>query len=847
MHSVEEFYFDADGFAQSELPSLDGIIDRRNRGLLQHLSVVLPGVQQFEYSREDDSLRISLVLDRAVAGGLDAQKTDQLAKRFALMFDSDLKLSITDSLDNRLFVSSAKRQARLLAPIPADLQERYQIGDSREIGLLINELLAAPYEACGQMQEDWLEPLSEVLAAEIFKAPRIHLRSGLLELELDNRYEELLETPLQQALGQLLDILPQDYTAVVLTQRSSEKRIVEQLDPINNVGAQDEVSRAMRRNSAEALLSESLPFSRVSILGDGLVVATNFDLLPDWTKQRLITRLQQFGVTVRLEHEALEPDHSEDLLAQIGRCLRFCLPKSLWLQRIDETSSGIAVRLCGESSEAQELEQLERLVQGVWRLSAKFTVDPLDPQAVDQLSGLGRRHAAALARLSDGDGVIRAQIKEAVDIISFELVRDVPDGTYRLPSEAIERGYPKVTQQFIAIGRPGSLQEDAFHIVADKTGYELTIAIADASWLAPQESYIGHEMMAHGYSVYDRNVQIPSIPWQILNSYGGFSTNAYRPAVLVNMTIDHHGVVRGTPIISLGSIKLSREMSPRQFRELADARSNDDRFPVVNFDNLTNLLSKRRIADGGLVWFDEERNVDEVQVLVNQILPAFALSNGLAQLVRAHAAPTLETRRSYIDRLLNSFHELDVTRFACSDEVLLDDRAFRRRLHAILSSLEDDSRREAFRLLRLSTRYSATPGETNFFQQGKVYAQYSGTYRRLAAKINLEQISRYLRGEPVRDQAEMDRFEEHCRLLEYSMRNIGDTLRVADRIGYGMSVNLINGRFGYRAALTPDLVAQFDSESQAKLTAAGRRAGDSVEVRVVGYDLKLMRAVISLA
>jgi len=845
MLSSEIFNLSLTPFAACNLPALDGLIERRDKALLRHISAVLPGVLQATYKRESNHILTELVIDSAHKAGFDQIRIEQLASQLAQILDADVRLSVISSADTDAHYATARRDPRLLIPMPPELQQRYGVSDCREVSDLIGELLLPPVYQLEQPGE-WFKTLEQELAAEIFESPRVRIRAGTIELELQNHYEDILQEPLQRAIARVLEVLPEEYSVVVLTERCSHSRIVADLNPVNNVGAQDEVSRAMRRNSADALLSESLPISRVSQIDSGLEVVTNFDLLPEWTKERLITRLQQFGVPVRLVQQDLQLEHSDDLLEQIGRCLRFCLPKSTWLQKIEQSEEGIEVELSGSQIAGDELAQLQHLVQGIWRVPMQVTVEQLDPIAANELSNLGRRHAAALARLADSDGVIRAPLKQIAEVITFELVRDVPEGTYRLPAEAIERGYPKVTIPFTAIGRPGSLQEDAFNIIPDKVGCQLTVAIADASWLAPQESYIGHEMMAHGISLYDRNLQLPSVPRDILNKYGGFSRDSYRPAVLVQMTIDFSGRLNAHPKISLGSIKLTREISPQRYREVVDARSHDDRLQIVNFSHLTDLLQDKRIDDGGLVWFDDERSVDEVQVLVNQVLPAFALENNLPQLVRAHPAPNLDTRRSYIERLISSFSQIDAERFQCPDVLLMDDKKFKRRLHSMLSLLDDDARREAFRLLRLSTRYSATPGDTNFFQEGKVYAQYTGTFRRLAAKINLEQISRHLRGESVRDQAEMERFEDYCRQLEFSMRYIGDTLRVGALIGRGMDLKVMQGRHGYRAALAPDLVAQFDPQSQKTASQAGIRTGETVHVEVIGYDLKMMRALIRL-
>ena len=847
MHSLETFEVEYPAFGQLDLPTLSALDAGRNEALISHLTSVLPGIQQAQYARVEDFLKLHFVVDSDRLASFDSEQAQLLADRLALIFDSNLQLDISAVGCDSTVRAESKRDPRLLIPAPAQLQQRYHFGDCREVGLLLGELLQPVSSGHTQQEPEWFNQIEKILTFDEFKAPRLQIRGEVIELELANQYEDLLQAPLHHALMQLLDALPSNNSLIVLMNACSERQIIAELDPVNNVGDQDDISRAMRRNSADALLAESLPFSRVIQTENGLEVTTNFEILPEWTKQRLVTRLQQFGVHVRLVHETLQLEHSDDVAEQIGRCLRFCLPKSLWLAQIELCGEGIEVSLRGEPVSSQDLDQIVQLVEGVWQLPMKISVETLDADAVNELASLGRRHAAALARLADSDGVVRAPLQNIADTIEFELVRDVPEGTYRSPSEAITRGYPKVNEQFIAIGRPGSLQEDAFHIVSEKQGYQITVAIADASWLAPQESYIGHEMMAHGYSLYDRNVVVPSIPRHILDNHGGFSTSTHRPAVLVQMEIDLRGKLHGNPSISLGSIRLSREIHPTQYRELVKARANDDRFPMVNFSDLSDLLLERRVKAGGLVWFDEVRSVDEVQVLVNQILPAFALSKGIPQLVRAHPSPSLETRRSYLDRLLYSFPQLDQARFLCSDIALADDLQFRRRLHSMLNCLNDDSRREAFRLLRLGTTYSATPGETNFFQEGKVYAQYTGTFRRLAAKVNLEQVSRHLRGEPVRDQSEMERLEDYCRLLEYSMRHIGDTLRVGELSNTILDLQLINTPYGFRTALAPDLVAQFDSASQARLVADGMRAGDKVSVLVVGYDLKTMRALVTLA
>ncbi|MEZ5921586.1 MAG: ribonuclease R [Parvularculaceae bacterium] len=205
---------------------------------------------------------------------------------------------------------------------------------------------------------------------------------------------------------------------------------------------------------------------------------------------------------------------------------------------------------------------------------------------------------------------------------------------------------------------------------ANEGGFKIIVAIADVSWFVRPGSKLDREAFKRGNSIYLPDRVVPMLPERLSNDLCSLKEGVDRPAIAVEMTIDHNGHKRRhrfMRVMMRSAAKLSYEDAQRiigdekQEGEIAETVSTlyaafstrwkerkkrapldldlPERKIILNEDGTVARIIKRE-------RFDAHRVIEEFMILANVAAAETLERAKLTQIYRVHETPDVEKLKS---------------------------------------------------------------------------------------------------------------------------------------------------------------------------------------------------------
>ncbi len=210
--------------------------------------------------------------------------------------------------------------------------------------------------------------------------------------------------------------------------------------------------------------------------------------------------------------------------------------------------------------------------------------------------------------------------------------------------------------------------DDAIFVKKTRTGFVLTVAIADVSHYVPKDSPIDLAARERGTSVYFPSVVVPMLPEALSNHLCSLLPNEDRLAILVNISFDREANVRRASF-SRAIIRSHRRFTYKEVRKILVDRDRDliaeNRQFIKDLNVMVELaeaLSERR-RQRGSIDFDlpepevvlgltgnleeivrRERNIahriiEEFMIAANEAVASFLTKKEIPGIYRIHEPP----------------------------------------------------------------------------------------------------------------------------------------------------------------------------------------------------------------
>lgn len=266
---------------------------------------------------------------------------------------------------------------------------------------------------------------------------------------------------------------------------------------------------------------------------------------------------------------------------------------------------------------------------------------------------------------------------EELSIIkAFDLPLEFPEKVNleleKIPSEvtADERlGRKDFTKDLVVTidGEDSRDFDDAVSVKKTKSGYQLSVHIADVSNYVRFNSAIGKEAYDRATSVYFPERVIPMLPKKLSNGICSLNEGVDRLTLSVVMDIDHLGEVKSFDIYK-GVIKSSKRMTYTAVQSIIDGEVPDGYSEylslIKDMYDLSKILTEKRAARGNIdlsvkeshIYLDEKKNIvveprksldaykiiEEFMILTNETVAEYVFYAEMPFIYRVHEKPTPE-------------------------------------------------------------------------------------------------------------------------------------------------------------------------------------------------------------
>lgn len=723
---------------------------------------------------------------------------------------------------------------------PREFCDSIQSFDPREI-----DLSAAALFNCIDINKDnasieaWLDTQQESLRSiEQFHSIEFDQDTKTIRLNLDLITEDLLNLDNFKIFEEIAQKLPADYNLTVCPLQYEEITRIEPRLPadLSNPELKHQVLNSLRN-----ALSTRLIAFEANHHAEGFEVHIPLSTLPANAIKKLELLLAQYGVPVILYDTpiAARTVTPEDLPSIVN----FFLPDEIFFHHAERKSDILIlnVRRYRNTSIKNDLpEMLGRALQ----TPVTVVSEVFNSQLEDALRRNGREMQAILAQISDSDGVIRKDYESLSAIVKNTLFKtDKIDIV--IPTEQQLEHFPRMSEQFVALGILNSLHEDAFHIERTLDGFKLDVALIDGSVFVPPELGIYSDLQNCFASAYAERERFDLLPREQIEKHAGYKIGEYRPSVVVTFYVMADGSMYAPPTVKLASVSIAAEFDRSNFTQAVNNGDNSIEIQCQLFDRLTLVLKEKRLSSGGLVWRTSAGEVFETQFLVNQFLSEYAAKNYVPYLYRVLDTPTVEERKSYADDIFVQFGGyFSEVKADLSPSELDNDRKFRRYLQSVSTRMSNREIKELCSLLRNRHYFDVDPDKTDFFQLGKRYSQSSGSLRYFPALINIGQISRYLRRMPLYDRNYLERFATDSTLIQRDSLLLGRLLTSQTFVGSETPADITQDGRKARLHAAPDLRVGIETSERINRNAALN--SEPTKVEVIGYSLIKNRTIARL-
>ena len=723
---------------------------------------------------------------------------------------------------------------------PREFCDSINAFDSREIDLAVESLCQiepANAEQIDQVIQSFHTRLEEI---DQLIGIKVDAQAKTLSLQLDITIERAIDLEYSALFTNVANALPANWNVLIEALRYEAIKRVEPQLPIT---FQDDVHRELVRSSLTSALASCLPAFEIHDRTDGFEVLVPLHTLPQYCVQDLEHLLTQFGVPIILHDSKVPVRHLS--ARDLPGIVNFLLPEGIFFHHLRENCESTCIyarRYRSTTVPTGLISQIELALQRPLSIATDIIGKPLE----DVMRSSGRGLQTVLARVANSDAIVTARYQELRDIVVDTLFQ-TDRIRIREPNAAQLNLYPKLKKEFVALGSLNSLHEDAFCIERTYDGFRLDVALIDGSAFVPHELGLNDTLKTSFSSAYCDQERLDFLPRDQIEAHAGYKIGEYRPSVVVTFHITPEGEMIDPPTIKLASVSIAAEFDRYNFNQAVDNPEVGVELQCQLFDRFSRVLREKRLDLGGLIWRNPAGEVFESQLLVNHFLSDFAAKRSIPYLYRVLDTPTVEERKNYADDIYAQFggYIPDVSK-ELPAHTYNNDRKFRRYLQSVSRTMTNREIKELCWLLRNRHYFDTDSNKTDFFQLGKRYSQSSGSLRYFPALINIGQISRHLRGEPLYDQAAMERFASDSSQIQYDSRTLSRLLSCQSLVGEAVVAEVSPNRREARAQAAPGLPINLVDANLDRII-LDLHAPTTRSIEVIGYDLKKNRAIARIS
>lgn len=228
--------------------------------------------------------------------------------------------------------------------------------------------------------------------------------------------------------------------------------------------------------------------------------------------------------------------------------------------------------------------------------------------------------------------------------------------------------------------------DDAVHVIRTRTGYRLTVAIADVAHYVKMGSFIDKDALERGTSVYFPNAVVPMLPEKLSNNLCSLMPNVNRLALVAEISFDRQGNRKKTTFYEavIHSHRRCTYTEVAGLLSLAEEKANaqEDSLFLTHLSIMAELAQKLHAlrAHRGSIDFDlpepvvvlgitgeiseivkRQRNqaheiIEEFMIAANEAVAEFFSQKGIPTLYRVHDKPDAQK----MENLLHMLQELGI-------------------------------------------------------------------------------------------------------------------------------------------------------------------------------------------